>query len=169
VHLGQPTTLPPEGIGTTLDDVRIQHNAAVFAGATGRADALRAQIEAQLDRSAAAAFEQGIKLLGVRRTRGVQPAVEAWFMASGPLPADTAFHVRSTILAPASFSLIPASPVDREMAFPPSLSTKLWRPGFIYTIRVVLNHRIGVERYWGAWAGPRRLDGQPETTLAVLH
>jgi hypothetical protein len=168
VHLGVPTTLPPEGAGSTLDDLRIQHNAAVYAGATAAAQGLLAKIEAQLDTSAGTPFTQGVRLIGVRLTHGVQPKVEAWFVTDGGLPPD-AFHVRSTITARAWFSLMPVNPTDREMAFPPSIPTNLWRAGFIYKIDAVLNHRIGVERYWGAWGGPRRLDNQPETTLAVLH
>jgi hypothetical protein len=66
-------------------------------------------------------------------------------------------------------SLMPVDPTDREMAFPPTMPTKLWRAGFIYKIDAVLNHRIGVERYWGSWAGPHRLDGQAQTTLAILR
>ena len=169
VHLGQPATLPPDGLGTTLDDLRIQHNAAVYAGASARAAAIEGKIEAQLDRGASTTFEQGVRLLGVRLTHGVQPTAEAWFLAAGPLTNDVTFHVRSTIVGRAKFSLIPVDPTDREMAFPPRLPTKLWRAGFIYMIPVVLNHRIGVERYWGAWGGLRRLDGEPQTNLVLLH
>jgi hypothetical protein len=60
------------------------------------------------------------------------------------------------------------------MAYPPSLSTKLWRPRFLYVTLAVLNHRIGRERYAGAWwsrdgsPAPRRTDGKPDTTIAVV-
>ena len=84
------------------------------------------------------------------------------------LPIDATFHVRSTMVAPEKASLMPIDPTYREMAFPPSIPTRLWRAGFIYKVDAVLNHRIGVERYWGAWAGPRRLDGQPQTNLALI-
>jgi hypothetical protein len=172
VHLGQPATLPPEAPdapATAIDDLRILHNAAVAAGATARARALEDAILKQLDRSPGTAFSDGIRLLGVRLTNGVQPKIEVWFAASGPLPGDAIFHVRSTITGRAPLSLIPPSPTEREMAFPPILPTRLWRPGFFYKIDVVMNHRIGVERYWGAWGGPRRLDGQAQTTLAVVE
>jgi hypothetical protein len=72
------------------------------------------------------------------------------------------------------FSLIDPDPTDREMAFSPTISTKLWRPGFLYVTRVVQNHRIGQERYSGAWLSrdgavpPRRVDGHADTTLAVV-
>jgi hypothetical protein len=168
VHLGQPTAPPPEGVARTLDDLRIQHNAAVYAGGSARAAALRDRIVAQLDRGAETVFDQGVRLLGVRRTQGVQPRLEVWFSASGPLPIDATFHVRSTMVARETLSLMPIDETEREMAFPPPLPTRLWRTGFIYKIDVVLNHRIGVERYWGVWAGPRRLDGAVQTTLAVV-
>ena len=88
--------------------------------------------------------------------------------------SEASFNVRSTMEERAPFSLIDPDPTDREMAFPPSLPTKLWRPGFLYVTRVVQNHRIGLERYWGAWqsrdgaAPPRRSDGKPETTVAEV-
>jgi hypothetical protein len=87
---------------------------------------------------------------------------------------EVSFNVRSTVEARAPFSLIPPDPTDREMAYPPTLSTKLWRPRFLYMTDAVLNHRIGRERYAGAWQSrdgsppPRRTDGKPDTTLAVV-
>jgi hypothetical protein len=55
------------------------------------------------------------------------------------------------------------------------LTTRLWKPGFLYVVEMVMNHRIGRERYagrWqplsGAWA-PRRSDGAPDTTLAIVE
>jgi hypothetical protein len=88
--------------------------------------------------------------------------------------SDAWFDVRSTVEARAPLSLIAPDPTDRDMGGAPLIATKLWRPGFLYTNRIVLNHRIGQERYWGAWqsrdgaAPPRRTDGTPETTLAVV-
>jgi hypothetical protein len=172
VHMNQPATLPASEDAHSIDDLRILHNAAIYDHAADRAERLREKIDAQLDRTVLARFDQGIEIVGVRVTKGAQPKLEVWFLASGPTPADAAFHVRSTIERPARLSLVPADTVDREMASPPTLPTKIWRPGFIYKLDVVLNHRIGVERYWGAWSGsspPRRLDGQPETTLVVVY
>jgi hypothetical protein len=82
--------------------------------------------------------------------------------------------VRSTVEARAPLSLIPPDEFDREMAWPHPLPTKLWRAGFLYTTEIVLNHRIGRERYWGSWASrddtvaSSRVDGQGQTTLARL-
>jgi hypothetical protein len=87
---------------------------------------------------------------------------------------DLAFDVRSQMVARGALSSIPPDPTDRAMAWPSSLPTRLWRPGWIYKTDVVLNHRIGRERYVAAWRGlgsgpvPRRADGAAETTLVVL-
>jgi 4-amino-4-deoxy-L-arabinose transferase-like glycosyltransferase len=172
LHLNQPATPPKTVEARTLEDLRILHNAFVYETATDRAQQLREKIEAELDRSVQTGFEQGLELIGVRVTRGVQPRLEIWFIASGPLTSDDAFHVRSSIQARAPLSLIPADTTDCEVSFAPSLPTKLWRSGFIYKLELAMNHRIGLERFSGAWVGnaaPRRLDGQPETTLAIVR
>jgi hypothetical protein len=101
--------------------------------------------------------------------------VESWFEVGGDAPlGDATFDVRSTVEARDPLSLIPPDPTDREMAYPPWIPTKLWRPGFVYMTDAVLNHRIGKERYWGHWKtrdgspAPRRVDNQPQTTLTTL-
>lgn len=174
VHLGQPAAPPVSYPARTLEDLRILHNAAVETGAAAQVEALREGIEAQLDRAGETRFDQGLSLIGTRVTRGAQPRLEVWFAASGPTKVDSTFRVRSTVEAPLPTSVIPVDTTDREMAYPFRLPTSLWRNGFIYELDVVLNHRIGRERYWGMWSAhaggsaPRRLDGRPETTLAVL-
>jgi hypothetical protein len=173
VHLNQPAESPrppsPDQ-ATALDDLRILHNAAVYSGDQARAEALRERIESRIDRSVETAFDAGLRLMGVRLDRGAQDKLEIWFVTSERFRADATFRVRSRIEAQAAFSLMPVDDTDREMAYPPRIPTKLWRPGFIYEIDVVLNHRIGVERYFGGWSGgPARLDGRPETTLAILR
>jgi len=187
-HVGQavspeslPTTLPlrpgKKPDGGELEDMRILHNAAIARGAAAEAEQWRSRITATLDRSAAASFTEGVDLMGVRLTGGVEPRVEIWFTlraGEGAL-GDASFNVRSTVEARAALSLIPPDPIDREMAFPPAMPTKLWRPGFIYETEVVLNHRIGRERYQGAWHArdssrpPARIDGKTQTTLVVVE
>jgi len=96
-------------------------------------------------------------------------------VTGAPPLREASFDVRSTMEARDPLSLIPADPTDREMAFPPRLPTTLWRHGFLYTSDAVLDHRIGRERYWGHWRSrdgspaPQRVDGEPQTTLAVLR
>jgi hypothetical protein len=87
---------------------------------------------------------------------------------------DAYFKVRSTVVAREPWSLIDPNPTDRTMGPPPPISTKLWRPGFLYVTSVVQNHRIGREQYLGSWAPregtavPQRSDGKPETLLAEV-
>jgi hypothetical protein len=111
----------------------------------------------------------------VRVTDGAEPRVESWFEPTGDAPlVDATFDVRSVMEARDPLSLIPPDPMEREMAFPPRIPTKLWRRGFLYTTDAVLNHRIGRERYWANWRPRdkgtplRRVDGQPMTTLVTL-
>jgi hypothetical protein len=176
-HLGQPSSAP-SGTPVTLDQIRIAHNIAVASGDGTTAEKCKNRIEASLDRSVEASFTQGVHLLGVMLIDGAEPRIESWFEfeggAGGKGMGDAWFGVRSTMEGREPFSLIPPDPTDRDMSFPPSISTKLWRPGFIYAMTVVLNHRIGIERYTAAWRSrdgsppPTRTDRQPQTTLAVV-
>ncbi|MGO9838090.1 MAG: glycosyltransferase family 39 protein [Polyangiaceae bacterium] len=184
-HLGQPVALPSVSLssdgsdspgGEDLEEMRLVHNVAVAKGDDAAADRWRSRISQSLDRSVATSFTEGVELMGMRMMGGVQPRAELWFTLKGDVPpGDASFNVRSTVESRESFSLIPPDPTDREMAFPPTLPTKLWRPNFIYETEVVLNHRIGRERYWGYWRSrdgsrpPARLDGQPQTKLVVVE
>ena len=87
--------------------------------------------------------------------------IEAWFEAGGPTPGDTTFAIHSIVDRPARASFIPADPTERDMAYPPPISTKLWKKGYIYRIEAELNHRIGYERYFGFFVSR---DGQPAPT-----
>jgi 4-amino-4-deoxy-L-arabinose transferase-like glycosyltransferase len=174
-HLGMvepaPTASPRD-----IDELRIAHNAAVVRGDTAAAEGWREKIEAQIDRRVAAKFDTGLELIGVRRIGGVQPRIEAWFvLAAGSFAGDAFFDVRSNVERRSALSLIPADTVDRAMAWPEPLPTKLWRPHCMYKTTFVLNHRIGVERYSGRWtardgsAVPRRTDSRPDTVLALVE
>jgi 4-amino-4-deoxy-L-arabinose transferase-like glycosyltransferase len=174
VHLGQDA-VQPQGLGPkTLDEQRIAFNMAMARGDTSAAEHLREQIEAQLDRTVMTHFDPPLTLIGVRVTGGVQPKVESWFVLDGPIQGDDVFNVHSNMEARGAFSTIPPDPVERDMAWPPSLSTKLWRTGWMYKTEVVLNHRIGREKYWAFWTSrdgspvPRRRDGAPNTALVTL-
>jgi hypothetical protein len=171
-HFGQPAAAP-SGAPATLDQERIAYNVAIAAGDDAGAARIRQHIESQLDRSTAATFTSGVRLIGTRVTGGVRPRVESWFECTEPM-GDAAFFVRSHVEARSPLSLIPADATDREMAFPPSLPTKLWKPRFLYMTDAVLNHRIGTETYTGRWQSrdgsgpPRRADNKPDTTIAVV-
>lgn len=173
-HLGQPTTPPPaDAPPEDLDALRVRHNAALAAGDDARANELRQRIERLLDRSAATRFDEGIGLIGVLRVGGVQPRIEIVFSADGPTQADVTFTVKSVVEARSPTSLVPPDRIERDMAYPPSLPSKLWKRGFLYSVPVVLRHRVGRERYFGMFtsrgggAPPRRLDGRATTDLLV--
>jgi hypothetical protein len=155
--------------------MRIAHNIAIARGDTATAQKWRGAIEATLDRALGASFDRGVSLVGVRVAGGVQPRIEAWFDVREAPSGDSSFDVRSVVQQRASFSLVPAPKTERQMAWPPPLPTKLWKAGFLYVVEVVMNHRIGRERYlghWqpldGAWA-PQRTDRAPDTILAIVE
>jgi 4-amino-4-deoxy-L-arabinose transferase-like glycosyltransferase len=170
-HLGQ-SARHPIGAPKTLDEMRIAHNVAVADGDDTQAKLWESRIGAQLDRAVTARFEQGVSLIGVRVLGGVEPRIEAWFEVSAPI-GDLVFDVTSTIEARSRWSVVPADTTDRQMAYPPTLATKLWRPGFLYKTETTMNPRLGRERYSGQWVSrdgspaPRRIDGTDPTTLTV--
>jgi hypothetical protein len=171
---GQPADAPTAE-PKTLNEMRIAHNVAVEAGDTSRAEALREKIEAQIDRRTTVPFNDGTWLIGVRIAQGVEPRLEQWFLAGGPTPGDTQFSIHSLVEAPEPWSLVPQDSVERDMGFPPPISTHLWKKGWIYFVETPMFHRIGTERYWGFFASkdgqpaPRRVDGLPFTNLAIIR
>jgi 4-amino-4-deoxy-L-arabinose transferase-like glycosyltransferase len=171
--LGQSAP-PPTGDPATLDEIRIAHNAAIERGDAAAADRWRAQIEAKLDRSVQAQYEPGLRLIGIRQTGGVEPRIESWFECMAPQQGDSSFNVTAVVEARSRLSLLPPNASGREMAWPPSMPTGLWRSGQIYKTEVVLNHLIGQERYSGYWAprsgahAPHRIGGPVSIPLAVL-
>ena len=173
-HLDQ-SAFEPTATPVTLDQMRIAHNVALSKNDAVTAEKWREQIEAQIDRTVVVKFDKWVRLIGVRLIGGVQPRLESWFEVTDAPSGDVQWNVSSSIIAQGEHSLIPVDKTDRAMAFPPSLPTKLWRTGYIYKTTVVLNHRIGVERYVGGWASrdgaspPQRIDHKPDTTLVTLE
>ena len=107
------------------------------------------------------AADPGPAALGHRRLSildiegGVQPMLRVFFSAGGPTTSDTTFFIRSQVIKKSPLSWIPASSVISEHAYPPPLSTALWKKDFIYVFEAPLHHRIGLEHYWGVWSnGP---------------
>jgi hypothetical protein len=172
-HLGV-AAIEPVGDPQTLDQMRVAHNLAVAHGDEQGAARWLAAIEARLERSVTARWES-IDLVGVRMIRGVEPRLEEWFLATDKPSYEAGFSVRSKVEAKAHYSLIPVTSMEREMAWPPSIPTKMWRAGFLYRQETVLNHRIGRERYFGRWqsrdggAAPKRIDRKGDVTLAIVE
>jgi len=170
-HLGVAPEQLPTGPAETPNQLRILHNVAVSRGDTAEAERIRTLLAASLDRTVEAHWEGGHTLIGIRVTTGVQPRLEMWFEAGGPTAGDTTFSVRSQIVAKNPLSWVPKNDVIREMAYPPALSTALWKKGYLYVLDCVLNHRIGVERYTGRWNGgpPRRAGAPADVELVTLR
>jgi hypothetical protein len=168
-HLDQPAT-PPTAPPQTLDETRIAHNAAVARGDDAEAARLLDEIRKAIVRDPETHYDGDQELMGVRTTNGVQPKIEVWFQAGGPTASDTTFGVRSQVVRKNPLSLFPLDPIEREMAHPPPLPTKLWKRGFVYDFDAVMNHRVGLERYYGQWRGgpPTKRGGSPNVDLAFV-
>ena len=171
-HAGQPSERPT-GSPQSVDEVRIAYNAAVDDGDLAAAARYRETIAREVTLNFPASLTEGVRLLGSRIVKGAQPTVETWIEVQGPLREDVRFEVSSTIVRKAAFSFIPVDPAVVRISAGPLVPSSLWRPGFIYRLRVPIFHRPGEEHLEGAWVGgaacPRRLDGAPETELGVYR
>ncbi len=169
-HLGiaAPVTTPSEP--ATLEDTRAAYNLAIARGDAARAELLRERIEGQLERSVAARYEDGTRLIGVRVSTGSQPTLEAWLEAAGPMDDDAYFGAHSQVVARAPFSSIPIDEIPRDLSFPPPIPTRLWKRGYIYHHDAVMLHRVGLERFAGAWVGggPKRVDRTDEQSVDLV-
>jgi hypothetical protein len=119
----------PEGQPADLEQTRIAHNLALARGDQPLAEKWREKIDPQLDRTVTAKYDTGLQLIGVRVLGGVEPRIESWFYVGGAFAGDATFDVRSSIERRATLSLIAPDPVDRAMAWPDPLPTKLWKAG----------------------------------------
>lgn len=173
-HLGQDAP-PPSAEPRSLDEMRIAHNAAVARGDAAAAERWREKIDRQIDRTVAARFDDGTRIVGARVVAGALPRLETWFEAGDGPRGDAVFVVRSAIERAEPLSWIPQSSVECDHAWWTPIPPKLHKSGFLYVSPVVLYHRVGYERYAGAWRSrdgsrpPARTDGQPFTTLAVVR
>jgi hypothetical protein len=152
-HVGQPPPALPRA-PSTLDEIRIAHNATLDAGDAPGARRLRARLVAALDPRYARELNDGHRLLGTRITRGIEPRLEIWIEAAGPLGAEVKLAVDSKILRPAPFSLIPRDAKDQQFVIAPTPPATLWLPGYIYRLEMVILHRPGLERFTGRWSSP---------------
>ena len=151
--MGQPAT-PPTAEPRTPEQIRVAHNAAVARGDAAAAAKWRAAIQAQLDLPVRATFDNGTQLLGVARGRGAQRAFTFYFLA-GTFKQDEKFTVHARVVAPPRFSTLPADTVDLEIAPNPAWPTTLWRPGGIYSYKVVFRKRPGREHLEAGWSTSR--------------
>ncbi len=171
-----PNPVPLEPAPSTLDELRIAHNAALATGDDARAEALRAELVARLDSQGATKFPDGSVLLGEHFTRGVAPVLDTYFLAAGPAAAeDEQFDIQSVVEKAPFLSLVEADPKPKAAGMPLVIPPKLWKAGFIYGDRTEIRHRPGHEAFAGFFIGgseatrPRPLDGARDGPLLMLR
>jgi hypothetical protein len=161
-HLGMPAA-PPGSEPRTLDELRIAHNVAFAAHDEATAERLRERIESEIDRSVTARFHDGTRIVGVRVLGALGGGrIQVWFEAGDPPRSDAIFQLTSAVERPEPLSLVPASPVVREMVWTCPLRPLLWKQGFLYVSETPLLHRTGYERY-------SITRGKDEAVLAVVR
>src|SRR4029077_4633230 len=112
----------------------------------------RAALRGRFNLPLTARYEGGTELIGAIHDRGAQRSITLYFLA-GTIRGDARFGVHAKVLSPARLSTLPADPADLAIHGGPAWPTSLWRPGHIYSIRLVYRHRPGQERLTGAWVG----------------
>jgi hypothetical protein len=114
-------------------------------------------------------------LLGLYRIKGTEPRILLFFHAAEEVTSDSTFAIDAKVVKRKPFSLIPPDPISRSVSMPMALTTRHFRPGFIYSHMVVLRQRIGVERFYGGFmakdgsAPPMRLDNERDTELLLAN
>ncbi len=162
--LGLPATRPTVE-PRTAEQVRVAHNAAFAAGDRGAEARWRAALTARLDLPVHAKFDNQTELLGAIRNRGAQRSFTYEFV-SGPFKTDCKLVVRANVVSGPVLSTLPKDTIELDLASPPEWPTTLWKPGWIYSYKVVFRGRPGTEQLMGSWLGDvHRTDGPPQIDL----
>ena len=172
--LGQPADAPTAE-PTTAEQERVAHNVALAQEDSAAAARRRGELARLLDVRRTARFDDGTELLGVIRGRGAEHAMTLYFLA-GPngLPPNVTFSVSAQVIRAPSLSTLPLDPEVIEVGLPPTVPTKLWRPGHIYSIKFTYRHRPGTERLFGTFVAspggraPALIGGARSVELAIL-
>jgi len=174
-HFGQAPDPTPDLEPTTMDELRIAHNAAVSSRDAERARHYRARLVAQLDVHPSTTFTDGSSLLGVRYAPGVAPTLDVYFAASAPTPFDEQFDIDATVEDKSRWSLIPMDRIVRRVAMPLVPPPRMWKEGFIYVDHSEIRQRPGRESFAGFFTAPQDgsrprlpLDGSPRVRLIEL-
>lgn len=144
-HFEQPVELPeiePDSLAQRL----VAHNIALDQGDPEGAKRWLAEIRGEL-RALDARFDDGSELVGARYDSGARPVLWLVLRAGGPTEQDVQLHVRSKVIARASWSTTMADPKSREVGVPLGLSPQRWREGFLYGHPVAIRKRPGIERF----------------------
>ncbi len=172
-----PNPTPPfDPPPSTLDDLRIAHNAAVATGDAERAAGLQADLVTRLNSQSATKFTDGTLLLGAFYTDGVAPVLDLYFQAAGPAPADDQqFDIQAIVERAPIGSLVEADNRPKATGMPLVVPPRLWKSGCIYASHTEIRHRPGRERFVGFFTGgsdanrPKPVDGSREVPLITLR
>lgn len=164
-HYGQLPNPPPPDAPRTLEEIRVAHNAAISRGDMRTAETWKAQLLAGIDTGVATRFSDGTQLLGKRFRPGVDPQLDLYFLANGPLGGEYQFEVVSVIDARRFLSLVPPDDRMKRYGAPFLLSPRLWRSGFIYVEHVDIRHRPGLERFAGYFDVQPKMNGDPPKVM----
>jgi hypothetical protein len=172
-HFDQPA-VAPQGTPATLEQKRIAYDVALDTGDGPATAARRLELLQALTAPAPGtpALGTGTKILGTTRAGGVLPSVTVWLQAAAAAdPPGTRLTVWSQVEARAPLSAIMADPVVREVGAPTAIAPQRWKPGWVYSDRVLLRKRPGTERYWieSGVPAPRPTPGNGvRATIATL-
>ncbi len=156
-HLGQPAA-PPRDPPASLEQKRVSYALALDAGDATAAAALLRDLRGALTPPATAPelLADGAEVLGTTRTAGVMPSVTVWLRApDSPEPPDARLAAYSRVEGRAPLSFLVADPLVREVGPPLALEPGAWKAGWLYTDRIPLRKRPGVETFWveSVWPG----------------
>ena len=136
-------TAPP----TTFEQKRIAHNIAVARGDESAAAQWLDALLKDCDRSHALGFGSGNTLLGTRLERGSSLVFNVYVLAAGADPREPELSMRSTIIAPATPSLVDLDTTPAEVGMPFSIPASRWKSGYVYSSITEVIRRIGKERW----------------------
>lgn len=174
-HFAQTPNPPPDGLAHTREQRRVAFNIAVESGETGIADQLESELLAELDRSAAVAYDDGVTLLGQTLDAGPAPRLTLYFKAPGPMQGELEFRLREVMERAPVLSGLPVDARERRVAGAFPLAPELWRRGFIYALSAELRRRGGRVRFYGYWHSrkseplPVPVEGPPQRVLLTLE
>jgi 4-amino-4-deoxy-L-arabinose transferase-like glycosyltransferase len=172
-HYDQAPNPPPSLEPRTIEELRIAHNIAVASNDAARAADYRKRLVEQIRTSMETPFSDGARLLGERFEPGVAPTLTLYFLSPGPSPMDFQFRIDSFVQRKRPLSLVPMDQAAREVGSPFSLPRRLWKAGFIYSVRSEIRQRPGQEKFAGSFqadAGepPHPLSGPARVELLDL-
>jgi hypothetical protein len=171
-----PNPIPESPAPTTLDELRVAHNAALATGDAARAEELQAELVTKLDAHATTRFTNGTVLLGEHFARGVAPVLETYFQAAGPASEDDLqFDIQSVVERAPFLSLVEADPKVKAAGMPLVIPPRFWKAGYIYVDRTEIRHRPGNEVFIGFFTGgseanrPVPVDARRDVALLTLR